>query len=217
MHDPAMDPPVDAAPALDRRRLLLGGGVGALALLASACGSEEAEPPAGSGDTTTTEGGASGGGDDVATAKLAASLEVLAVSTYGAALEAPLDYPPAVAEFATTVQGHHQAALDAWNELLTGLGEEGVTEPPAALAEQVNAQFAEVDDVPGVAELALMLEELAADTYLGAIATIANPQALELATTIQPIDMQHVAVLHYVLGDYPVPDTFADTTDAYTG
>ena len=216
MDDLAMDPTVEAAPALGRRKLLLGGGVGALALLAAACGSEESEPPAGSGDTTTTEGGASGG-DDVATAKLAASLEVLAVSTYGAALQAPLDYPPAVAEFATTVQGHHQSALDAWNGLLTGLGEEEVTEPPAALAEQVNAQFAEVDDVTGVAELALMLEELAADTYLGAIASISNPQALELATTIQPIDMQHVAVLHYVMGDYPVPDTFADTTDAYTG
>ena len=49
---------------------------------------------------------------------LAASLEVLAVNTYGAALDAATsgalgDVPPAVAEFVTTAQAHHQAHLDA--------------------------------------------------------------------------------------------------------
>ena len=57
-------------------------------------------------------------------AALAASLEVLAVNTYGAALDAATggalgEVPPAVAEFVTTAQAHHQAHLDAWNEVLT--------------------------------------------------------------------------------------------------
>ncbi|MBW3573822.1 MAG: ferritin-like domain-containing protein [Actinobacteria bacterium] len=217
MSDTMLNDPTDPNPALNRRKLLLGGGLGALAVVAAACGGEEAAGPAGTGDTTTTAEGAAPGGDDVATAKLAASLEVLAVNTYDAALKAPLDYPEAVATFATTAKEHHQAALDAWNGLLTSLGEQEVTTPPSDLEMTVNTAFGEVTDVPGVAQLALMLEGIAADTYLGAISSIANPQALELATTIQPIDMQHVAVLRYVMGEYPVPDTFADTSDAYSG
>lgn len=206
-----------APSAFSRRRLLVGGGVGAVALVASACGSDDEEPAATGEGSTTTAGGEDGsaeGGGDVATAKLAAGLELLAVNTYGAALEADLDYPPAVAEFASTVQGHHQAALDAWNELLTGLGEQAVTTPPAELEASVNEQFGRVTDVPGVAELALMLEEIAADTYFDAIPTIADASALELAATIQPIDMQHIAILHYVLGEYPVPRTFADAENS---
>lgn len=205
---------------LSRRRVLLGGSVAAVGLVAAACGGEDdpfvleddpdpalTTPP----DTTMQDGG-----DDVATAKLAASLEVLAVNTYGAALGADLDYPPAVAEFATTVQSHHQAALDSWNQLLTSLGEQTVSEPPADLEATVNEQFAQVTDVPGVARLALMLEQIAADTYFAAIPSIGNAEALELAATIQPIDMQHAAILHYVLGEYPVPQTFADADDAVT-
>ncbi len=225
MSDATPSPPdpvtttTDTPGPLPRRKLLLGGGVGALALVAAACGGGETDGPAATGDSTTTsEGGAAGGGgQDVATAKLAASLEVLAVNTYGAALGAPLDYPEAVAEFATTARDHHQAALDAWNGLLTSLGEAAVTDPPATLNETVNSQFAEVTDVTGVAELALMLEEIAADTYLGAIGAISNAEALKLAASIQPIDMQHIAVLRYVMGEYPVPDAFANTEEAFTG
>ncbi len=204
---------------LSRRKVLLGGGVGALALVAAACGSDEPEDPAATGDpqASTTTTAASGGGGDVATAQTAASLEVLAVNTYTSALGADLEYPDAVAEFATTVQGHHQAALDAWNEILTSLGESEVTEPPADLAATVMTQFEAVTDVTGVAELALMLEEIAASTYFAVIPSIQDPGALELAATIQPIDMQHAAILNYVMGQYPVPDTFANADQAFTG
>jgi hypothetical protein len=77
--------------------------------------------------------------------------------------------------------------------------------------------FDQVSDVAGVARLALLLEDTAASTYFEAIPTIENGQALELAATIQPIDMQHAAVLRYVLGEYPVPDTFADAGDSAIG
>ncbi len=199
---------------LSRRKVLLGGSAGALALVVAASGGDDDTEPDATGDpeTTTTTAGedpSGGGGGDVATAQFAASLEVLAVNTYGAALEADLDYPPAVAEFATVVQNHHQEALDEWNALLTTLGESEVTEPPAELETTVLGLFGEATDVIAVAELALMLEQIAADTYFAAIPTIENADALALAASIQPIDMQHAAVLNYVLGNYPVPDTFA--------
>jgi hypothetical protein len=43
-----------------------------------------------------------------------------------------------------------------------------------------------------------------------------SPDAIELAGSINIIDMQHVAVLNFVLGEYPVPDTFAQTDKAAT-
>ncbi len=208
---------------LSRRKILLGGGAGALALVAAACGGEDDTAPDATGDpepdsTTTTAGEDASGGagpSDVEVAMLAASLEVLAVNTYQAALDAAQagdlgDVPPAVAEYVTTALSHHQAALDEWNGLLVGLGESEVTDPPADLETTVNDAFAEATDVVGVAELALMLEQIAASTYFDAIPTIENEAALSLAATIQPIDMQHAAILQYVLGQYPVPDTFAD-------
>ncbi len=207
---------------LSRRKVLLGGGVGALALVAAACGTQEDEDPSSTGDpatTTTTAAGGGGGAGDVAIAQTAASLEVLAVNTYDSALQAATagdlgEVPPAVAEYATVAKEHHQAHLDAWNQLLTSLGETEVTEPPADLAETINTMFGEVTDVTGVAELALMLEQTAADTYFAVIGQLTNPQAVELAAIIQPIDMQHSAILRYVLGQYPVPNTFANTENA---
>lgn len=159
---------------------------------------------------------------DLDVAAVAASLEVLAVNTYQAALDAAGsgalgEVPPAVAEFATAVQTHHQAALDAWNAVLTGAGREAVTAPPADLEATVNEEFAKITDVVGVAELARMLETIAADTYTGAIGTLQSDAAIGLAGSIQPIDRQHVAVLNFVLGEYPVPEVFATSAMAYAG
>lgn len=160
--------------------------------------------------------------EDLNTAVRAASLEVLAVNTYQAALDAATagslgEVPAAVAEFATTVAGHHQAALDAWNGVITAAGWPPVTQAPRELEAAVNEQFGAVTDVAGAAELALSLEQTAAATYLAAIGTLESDAAIALAGSIQPIDRQHISVLLFVLGQYPVPETFADTTQAFTG
>jgi hypothetical protein len=63
--------------------------------------------------------------------------------------------------------------------------------------------------------VALLLEQTAAATYLRAIPELEDEAAIDLAASIQPIDMQHAAVLLFVLGRYPVPDTFAQTDMAY--
>ncbi len=165
-------------------------------------------------DTTTAAAPAAN--DDAAIATLAAGLEVLAVNTYSAALDAAGagkigEVPAAVAEFATTAKAHHQAHLDAWNKVLTGAGASAVTTPNATLQPTVDEAFAKVTDVTGVAKLALMLEEIAAATYLSASPKITDKAAIQLAGSIQIVDAQHAAILHYVLGEYPVPDVFAKT------
>lgn len=159
---------------------------------------------------------------DLTIGALAASLEVLAVSTYQAALDAAGSgalgaVPPAVAEYVTTARDQHQEHLDAWNGVLAAAGKPRVSAPPADLAKMVNDQFARVTTVVGAAQLALWLEQVAADTYLFAIKALESPEAITLAGSIFPIDRQHQSILLFVLGMYPVPQVFANTDMAYTG
>jgi len=213
-----------------RRRFLagaavLGAGLGAGFVLA-ACGGDD-DDDAGSGTTTDAATGTTAAGanttvpgevssGDAEIAVLAAGLEALAVGTYQAALDAAGagalgEVPPAVAEFVTVALAHHQAHLDAWNDVLTGAGAEAVTEPNGILKPAVDAEFAKVTDVTGAAALALTLEQAAAATYLEAQRTLTNKDAILLAGSIQIVDAQHVSILLYVLGEYPVPDVFAKT------
>ena len=79
----------------------------------------------------------------------------------------------------------------------------------------VTPGFANVKDVVGLAMLALALEDVAAATYLNGIENaLQDVGAIKVAASIQPVEMQHSAILHFVLGDYPVPDSFAKTAGA---
>ncbi len=209
-----------AAGGFSRRGFLIGtGAVGAAAALA-ACGSSSSTS---SSKTTTsrkaaaiTTTAAAGGGDDLATAAFAAGLEVLAVNTYKAALAAATGnklgpVPAAGATFVQTAITQHQAALDKWNSVLTANGKSAVNMPDPTLNTTVNTAFGKVTDFGGAAKLALQLESIAAATYQKAVSSLTGKDAIQLAGSIQIIDMQHAAILNYVLGNYPVPDTFAKT------
>lgn len=209
---------------VSRRKFLLGAGAVGLGVVAAACGSDDNDDVEAGGSssaegTTTTEAEKAGAAADVEVAKVAAGLEVLAVSTYQAAGEAaganklgPV--PPAVGEFVKTAMGHHQEHLDAWNKVITGSGGTAVTEPNAKLKPVVDAEFAKVKDVAGAAKLALMLEEIAAQTYLKVLPTLQGKDAIKLAGSIQAVDQQHQAILLFALGMYPVPETFQKTEKA---
>jgi len=210
-----------APPAPSRRKFFAIGGVIAAGAVVAACGSDDDE---GGDDTTTTEGEeeetttteeeeeASG---DAAIATFAAGLELLAAQTYTAALDAATsgdlgEVPPAVAEFATVAQAQHQAASDALAEAAGGI----TAEVDPAIEATVNEAFAEVTDVAGLARLALTLELQAAATYLEVLPALESKAAIDLVGSILPIARQHAAILHFALGEYPVPDVFATTDDS---
>jgi hypothetical protein len=238
-----MNEPIDNV-AFTRRHLLGGASVIGLGLIAAACGSSTKNTAASTGSVATaTTGGATpttagatpttagatpttagagatttpdttGGSVDVKVANLAAGLEVLAVGTYKAALDAATAgklgaVPPAVAEFVTTAMKQHQMQLDAWNKVITGAGGTAVTAPNATLKPTVDGEFAKVTDITGAAKLALQLEEIAAATYNHAQSVLTDKDAIKLAGSIQIVDAQHAAILHFVLGEYPVQDVFA--------
>lgn len=202
-----------------RRGFLTMSGAAGLGLLAAACGSNSTAVGPATSALSTNRSDPSG---DAGIAKTAASLEVLAVGTYKATLDAATGgrlgtVPPAVATFVQTAMAHHQMALDAWNGILTGAGAQKVSTPPTDLKATVDAAFGKVTDVVGAAKLALLLEQTAADTYLVALPLIMSKDAVTLAGALQSVDQEHSAILLYVLGQYPVPDVFQKGDKAYTG
>ncbi|MFN8025494.1 MAG: ferritin-like domain-containing protein [Acidimicrobiia bacterium] len=110
----------------------------------------------------------------------------------------------------------HKDHAAAWNGVLTGAGKQAVTGVDLTVKQSVDAAFAKVTDVPGLAKLALDLEESAAATYLAAIGAVKSKAGLATAASIHPVELQHAAILHFLLGEYPVPDAFAKTTGART-
>ena len=156
---------------------------------------------------------------DLAVVALAAALENLAVGTYQAGIDAATAgklgaVPPAIVTFATTAQAQHKDHAAAWNAILSSAGKQPVTGVDQTVKAEVDKQFAQVTDVGGLAKLALGLEDVAAATYLAAIDVVKAPAGIRTAATIEPVELQHSAILRFVLGEYPVPDAFTPQTGA---
>jgi hypothetical protein len=157
---------------------------------------------------------------DLAVAAVAASLENLAVFAYTSGLSAATagklgTVPPAVATFATTVKGQHQQHADAWNAVLKSHGKAPVTVTNPMLTPTVQSDFAKVTDITGLAQLAVTLETIAAQTYQAETSKLKSTAAIELSSSIQPVEMQHIAILYYVLGMYPGAQTSSGTPVAF--
>jgi len=210
-----------------RRGFLIGAGALAGGAVLAACSS-------GSSSSTTTTKAAGGSSStagkltgDLAVAALAASLENLAVAAYGDVLTAAGagkigTVPPAVATFVTTVKAQHAQHAQAWNSAIVAAGHKAITATDPVLTPIVVADFKKVTDVTGAAKLALTLEDGAAATYQSAISAVKATSSVKVAASIQPVEMQHAAILNFVLGTYPVPLAFSTITAArpltdYTG
>ena len=153
-------------------------------------------------------------------AAVAASLENLAVFAYTAGLSAATagklgTVPPAVATFATTVKGQHQQHAAAWNAVLKSHGKAPVTVTNPTLTPTVQSDFAKVTDIAGLAQLAVTLETIAAQTYQAETSKLQSSAAIQLSSSIQPVEMQHIAILYYVLGMYPGAQTSSGTPLAF--
>lgn len=194
-----------------RRTFLMGGGVAVGGLALAAC-SSDSKTDSGSGSGSSASPSAKGGKDNAALATNA-SLENLAVFAYDSALKAAPSgkfgkVPAAVAGFATHAMKQHAEHAQAFNAALTNAGGTAFTKPNPALAQTVIDAFGKLKDVAGLATLALLLENTAGQTYTKQMGTLTSPDALAAVATIAPVEQQHAAILSFVLGKYPVPDTF---------
>ena len=156
---------------------------------------------------------------DLKVVALAAALENLAVAAYDGALKKASagqlgTVPPAIANFITTVRKQHSDHAAAWNGVLTKANLPAVSGTPLTIAPAAVASLDKANTVPEVAKIALGLENAAADTYTFAIANVKDGGGIMTAATIQPVEAMHAAILNFVLGQYPVPDSFIGTADA---
>ncbi len=190
-----------------RRTFLMGSGVALGGLALAACSTD-------SGTKTGADASPSPkGGKDNAALATNASLENLAVFAYDSALKAAPSgkfgkVPAAVAGFAMHAMNQHAEHAQAFNAALTNAGGQAYTKPNPALAATVTTEFGKLKDVAGLAKLALLLENTAGQTYTKQMGTLTSPEALAAVATIAPVEQQHAAILSFVLGKYPVPDTF---------
>jgi rubrerythrin len=169
--------------------------------------------PATSAPGTTAAGG---GNQDLVLAKTAASLEKLAIDTYGAA--AALLSTQAVKDAATMFAGHHQMHLDALNSVITGAGGKAVTEMNQAVYDAIVKPA--VDKAKTEADalnLAVALEEAAAQTYVFAGGALSTPALRSTIMTIGGVEARHAAVLRMAaLAQSPL-DVFPDQRAFFPG
>ncbi|WP_026422149.1 ferritin-like domain-containing protein [Actinokineospora inagensis] len=198
--------------AAGRRGFLMGiGGVTTLGV-AAACSSNSSSSSSTSSAPVSTTAAATYDGD-LKVVALAAALENLAVTAYTGALDAASKgtlgtVPPAIGVFVQTAMKQHKDHAAAWNAVLSKAGKPTITDSPLTItADQVKA-LGQVKSVPDVAKLALNLENAAAQTYTFATANVTDAGGIMTAATIQPVETMHAAILSFVLGQYPVPDSF---------
>ena len=182
----------------------------------AACGTSKATPSATTAAKPASPSTLTG---DLKVAALATSLENLGIYAYGAGIKAAQAgklgaVPPAIVTFATTAMAQHTDHAAAWNAVLTGAGKAKVTETDPVLTPTVNQMFAQVTDVAGLAKLALVIENIAAQTYQASISELSSTKAIQTSASIHPVEMQHAAILNLVLGNYPVPNAFNPTSSA---
>jgi hypothetical protein len=150
---------------------------------------------------------------DLKVVALATALENLAVSAYSGALQKAGagqlgTVPPAVATFIQTAMKQHSDHAQAWNAVLSKAGKPTINDAPLSITQdQVNMLNA-ATSVPDVAKLALNLENVAAQTYTFATANVVDAGGIMTAATIQPVETMHAAILNFILGQYPIPDSF---------
>jgi Ferritin-like domain len=152
----------------------------------------------------------------------AARLEALAVDAYTIAREAGTagrfgDVPPALADYLDAALGHHRVALEAWNRVLAAAGRPTVFEAPADLATPIAEQFAAVTDGVGAARVALGVEQAASATYLEAVGKLVSEPAIRLSGSMLSIDQQHLSLLLFAVGEYPVAETSAIAESGQVG
>lgn len=136
---------------------------------------------------------------DVQILQTAASLENLAVATYGAALTLPFFNENQVvvtfAQMTMSQHAEHGAAFNAAAEDLDGLPQE---ETNPVYQPVVNDALPTLVDYLSVVNLAATLEEVAGDTYLANLSLLQDSELRTLMASVLAVETQHLAVLRAV-------------------
>ena len=172
-----------------RRDFMVKAGVGGAALAAGSLIAPVSGlmPAAWAADTATYT--------DVDLAKFAAGLELAAVGAYQAAVKTG-KLSDAAKGVGTVFATHHQDHADALNSIL---GSAKVTAGNKTVLSTFGPKIAGAADEAAILDIARMIEEAAASTYLFAIGALTDPKNAGALATILPVESQHATVLATVL------------------
>ena len=146
---------------------------------------------------------------------LAAALENQAVSVYRALRTALAGVRgPAFASLADACAGHHADHAATWNAILGAGRKPAVTGVPLVGRRPVMTAARSVATVAEAAAFALRLEVQAQQTYVVAAGSMTSVTGVAAAASIAPVEAMHAAILRFIAGEYPVPASFAGTSDA---
>ena len=136
---------------------------------------------------------------DVQMLQTAASIENLAVATYGVALTLPFIGGSAangvVKAFVMKTKDQHQAHADAFNAAIAQLGGKKQTAPDPVLLSVVNKAKPGLTGPGPVVALAITLETDAAQTYVASTGAVSDANARKVFASIMGIEAQHASIL----------------------
>ena len=139
---------------------------------------------------------------DLQILQTAASIENLAVATYGVALTLPFIGGSAangvVKSFAQMTMQQHQQHAQAFNAAISRLGGKTQSNPDPALLQVVNNAKPGLTSPGPVVALALELEQGAAETYVANVSALSDSNAQAVTASIMGVEAQHAAILRAV-------------------
>ena len=190
-------------PSPGRRQFFRVGGTAVLgaAVLAACGGDDEDAAETGQAPAGETEGGGEGGGEqnmDLVLARTAASVELLAVDAYQAAIDSGVVTTAAVADAATLFQAHHREHAGALNGVVREAGGDEVTEANAFLMDELVAS-ADLSSELAIVQFARSLEDAAASTYVFAAGALTAPELRQAIMSIGGVEARHVTALDLAL------------------
>ena len=153
---------------------------------------------------------------DIQIFQTAASLENLAVATYGAALDLPFVKDNAVINtFAETTMMQHDEHGAAFNAQASDLGGKRQQQTNPKYTPIVEDMKPQLTDALAVVKLAMTLEEVAGDTYLANLSMLSDSNFRTLMGSVQGVEVQHLATLRAVgaLIEGGAPELVAIPTD----
>jgi hypothetical protein len=158
---------------------------------------------------------AAGDNTDIMILQTAASLENLAVATYGAALT--LDFVKTgnavVKKFAETTMKQHSDHADAFNALTKSMGGKEQKDPNPKYLQVVNTAKPTLTGYAPVVALAIALETVATNTYNANTAMLKSKDAVKQIASIMGVESQHLATLRAVQALLGSPALIAIPTD----
>jgi rubrerythrin len=136
---------------------------------------------------------------DVQILQTAASLENLAVATYATALTLPFiggaSANGVVKAFVMKTKDQHQAHAEAFNAAVKQLGGKEQKNPNPVLLDVVNKAKPTLTAPDKVVDLAIELENGAAQTYVANTGTVGDANARKVFASIMGVEAQHVSIL----------------------